>query len=266
MPKKKILWKRFRRAFISLHAQKSKGWHDVRAHAINMSCLAACLGLSQYNTKEDELDFADETRDRQAEFTEWNLDNMRHGVIHEDDARKWYEGVTGDKVDELGSAVREDFKWMRGSVDGRVRGKNRNVEIKCPKKMYKEILSFCQNIELIRGQVEKNKFYKNHIKIEHYCQMLGCMWITETPECDYIVYSTENLLGFIYRVFWNQEFWNTYIMPGVILFVIALEPRLNSKGLKLDTSYEDSELVDWEDPENPISKYQFESLEEKIEV
>lgn len=96
---------------------------------------------------------------------------MQHGIDFEDEARNIYELETGNKVDQVGFVVDND--WVGVSPDGLI-GNEGLIEIKCPSnKVYGEYL------------------ITKEIKKEYYYQMQMQLLVTNRIWNDYTVYNPE---------------------------------------------------------------------------
>jgi hypothetical protein len=58
-------------------------------------------------------------------------EHMQWGIDHEDEARIWYEGISGNTVREVGFCLREDIDRVGCSPDGLI-DPDGLIEIKCP--------------------------------------------------------------------------------------------------------------------------------------
>lgn len=96
--------------------------------------------------------------------TEW-------GNEHEDEARMFYQGVSGNQVQEVGFCSHPRNMYAGGSPDGLV-GIDGIIEIKCPFNG----LNHAKNIIA-------NEFFKSY---EWQCQ--GNLWVTGRKWCDLISY------------------------------------------------------------------------------
>ncbi|MEK7070241.1 MAG: lambda exonuclease family protein [Patescibacteria group bacterium] len=137
---------------------------------------------------------------------------MQHGIDNEDNARKFYEETTGNKVVEVGLCIPLWDKRIGGSPDGLV-GDDGCIEIKCPKRMYPKL-----TIE---------PFNMANITPSHFDQMQGCMAILGRKWCDYVVYATESENVFIERVPFDEKYWNETLYFAIKDFLdktTGLEP------------------------------------------
>ena len=138
-----------------------------------------------------------------------------HGIRTEPEARDWYCNTRKVVVEEVGLAVPKWEPRLGTSIDGDVMGTDGMIEIKSPYEMYKPLRDHIAKIE--NGWTPP-KFYHSHIWESHYAQMQGSMKIINKKWCDYIVYATESNLSYVERVFFDQTYWDTVLLPGIQSF------------------------------------------------
>jgi len=126
---------------------------------------------------------------------------MQWGIEKEEDARKFYEFLTGNKVIQVGFCM-HDSKICGCSPDGLV-GDDGGVEIKCPK---------------LKTHV--GYLLDNIIPSEYYTQVQGSLYVTGRKWWDFISYYPK-LKPLIIRVFPDID------------FKVALEVELNLFSQKL---------------------------------
>ena len=131
------------------------------------------------------------------------------------------------------------------------------IEIKCPEKMYDGILNHLASVQQ-QYELSSTSFYKNdldsklneiemelmkksaflqtlpskqfykkeysHILESHYCQMQGCMAITEKDWCDYIVYATGDNKVYVERIYRDTLYWNQFLYPRICQFLKDFAP------------------------------------------
>jgi putative phage-type endonuclease len=197
--------------FLSLAKQGSQEWLDERQKIITASNFASASKLCEkYATQDDIIRM--KNGEKQV-FSEFSKKLMAYGSLHEDDARKIYQTQSGVKVEEIGLAIPKFNLNLGASVDGLV-GDNGMIEIKCPQKIYNELL--IHNYRLKHGKIF-DKFYHEHISLTHYCQMQGCMAILDREWCDYVVYHESDIPKIlISRIFFNEKFWKEDLYPGLL--------------------------------------------------
>lgn len=145
-------------------------------------------------------------------FSEEALFRMNKGVEFEPRVREEYERQNMCIVDEVGLAVPKfDFR-IGGSSDGRVRGQNRLIEIKCPKFLYPNLKKGIEMGVPTAG-----------IKDDHKYQMLGAMASLNSGVCDYVVYAwgTGDFVQVEYK-FDGGLWWNN-VYPGLVSFVTEFD-------------------------------------------
>jgi len=193
-------------------AQKTKEWFELKKRRITGTGIEACLGESRFTTQEE---YARQLLGLEKKhFTEEEKARMNYGVLHEDDARKYYEDRYNVKVNDCGFAIPTWDDRLGGSPDGLV-GNDGIIEIKCPQKMYIPLYK-----EWERREHDENYVCTNfdHIWKSHYYQMQAYMIILERNWCDYIVYCIPEDKCFIERVPVDKKLWNEYIYPGINKF------------------------------------------------
>jgi putative phage-type endonuclease len=211
--------------------QRSEKWFKYRKYRITGSNFATAANMSIYKTADD---FCHEiVHDIKPVFSEFALRVMQHGTDTEDEARQWYEKHTGTKVKEYGLVVPKWDFLLGSSVDGIVEGTNGIIEIKCPERaIYKPLADY---VEQSKQGIKFPKFYKDHIKPEHYCQMQGGMAVLGKDWCDYVVYVKKNKEKKIrgeavsVRIYYDKNFWENDLYPKLKDFEKKLEIGLNKK-------------------------------------
>jgi putative phage-type endonuclease len=111
---------------------------------------------------------------------------MQHGIETEAEARKVYELVTCETVEEVGLCVSDCGRWG-ASPDGLV-GNDGQIEIKCP------------NLETHHNYILSGKLPTDYIQ-----QVQGQLLVTGRKWCDFVSYFP-NLQPFIVRVYPDLEF------------------------------------------------------------
>ena len=224
----KDLWEEREKIFICKAPQRSPSWHKLRKYRLTASNFAAGAGISNFTTDEDL--YQQKVHDVIPEISDFSRKLMDHGTRMEDPARIWYEKIKGVKVIEYGLAIPKWDKRIGASVDGVVLNPDGTdsegmIEIKCPMKIYPGVKRF-NEAKLLSWK--PSAFYLAHIKIEHYCQMIGGMAILGKKWCDYVVYPA-NGAGTIVRVYYDAEFWDKYLYPKIDDFMKRVESGLDKK-------------------------------------
>jgi exodeoxyribonuclease (lambda-induced) len=124
----------------------------------------------------------------QREFTS-NATN--HGLELENEAIRFYEGKTGNKV--IPSGYIESISGLYGGTpDGLIEGGG-IVQIKCPYQYSNHINNGC---------IDSQEYFKKNYK-QYYWQCQSDMIVTESEFCDYVSYCpqiADNLKMFIFRL------------------------------------------------------------------
>lgn len=170
--------------------QRSNEWYRARYGRCTTSLFSACIGESPYMTPDKALRVIKQEEEPEMNFA------MQQGINLEPEARRQYENVRRTTVQEIGLAVPKWNVYIAASTDGLV-DEDGIIEIKCPVKYHR-------NLELLRNSTD----FKGLIDPVHYLQMQGGMAILNRQWCDYIVYYKDRKKMFIYRVPFDQEYWN----------------------------------------------------------
>jgi hypothetical protein len=129
----------------------------------------------------------------QREFTS-NATN--HGLELENEAIKFYEGKTGNKV-KSGGYIEMINGLYGGTPDGLIEGGG-IIQVKCP-------YNYTNHIN--NGLIEGQEYFKKNYK-QYYWQCQSDMMITESEFCDFVSYCpqiADNLKMFIFRIEANIE-------------------------------------------------------------
>lgn len=124
----------------------------------------------------------------QREFTS-NATN--HGLELENEAIKFYEGKTGNKVNPSGYIERISGLYG-GTPDGLIEGGG-IIQVKCP---------YQYSNHINNGIIDSQEYFKKNYK-QYYWQCQSDMIITESEFCDYVSYCpqiADNLKMFIFRI------------------------------------------------------------------
>ena len=213
--------------------QKSQEWLNARIGRVNGSNTGALAGKSSFKTPEQigkiiagvEIEH----------FEEKNIIAMTHGNLTENSARRWYEETYNCKVIERGLAVPKSDYRIGGSIDGEIVGTNSLLEIKCPKSMYKPILSYMDAKS--HGWIPPANYY-NHIFESHMAQMQQCMFVLQKTSCEYIIFATDDAKVFTQTIPFLPEYWKEhysvisenyekYVKPYLVNTPYPLEPNVN---------------------------------------
>jgi putative phage-type endonuclease len=178
--------------YVSLAPQGTEIWEKQRLKRVTGARVHASTGKSRFSTKRE---LAEEILGRRK--IEQN-DFMKHGVLTEPEARRWYERKYKKKVTQLGLAVPKWDLRLGASVDGDL--EDGMIEIKCPMKMYE-----CAKTD--------------NIFPSHYDQMQLCMVVLDKEWCDYVVYCKPERKVFVKRVEFNRDYWINSLYPQVKKFL-----------------------------------------------
>jgi hypothetical protein len=97
---------------------------------------------------------------------------MADGTEREPKARIFYEGITGNKVEQVGLIYLDERKTIACSPDGLIKSNGtyiKGLEIKCPK---------------LSTQIRRVR--ENVLPKEYILQVQGSMWVTGLKEWDFI--------------------------------------------------------------------------------
>lgn len=110
--------------------QGTEEWLALRKGKITGSRCGAILGLNPYQSRDDVMrEMVREWFGASREFT--GNEATEHGHLMEPEARRFYERLTGMRVDETDFIVHPKYEFIGGSPDGLV-GFDGSVEFKCP--------------------------------------------------------------------------------------------------------------------------------------
>ena len=184
-------------------AQKSQAWLGARIGIVTSTTGAALAGKSSFKTPEQigKIIAGVETE----VFSEKSLDCMSHGNEFENPTRIWFEKTYNCKVLERGLCVSKADPLIGGSVDGDIVGTDGCIEIKCPQKMYRGIVSYTENVE--HGWVPPADYYE-HIFSSHLHQCFQNSWVLGKKYCVYIVNCTFTGQIFTQKIPFSQKYWD----------------------------------------------------------
>lgn len=149
--------------------QRSEEWDKCRAGKFTASS-ALAIATQGKGLETLALQKAIERVTGEKEKTVQVNEYIQHGIDTENEARTIYELETGNKVEQVGFVV--DNEWVGCSPDGLV-SFDGLIEIKCPSnKVYAEYL--------VSDKVDNG----------YYHQMQMQMLITKRTWCDYVVYNS----------------------------------------------------------------------------
>ena len=197
-------------------------WHAHRKFRLTVSNFGGAIGKSSFcSPMEIAIDITNiKPKTTSAKFA------MQHGVVTEPKARDWYCKTRNVEVQEVGLAVPKWEPRIGASLDGEV-GPDGIIEIKSPLVMYEPLQNHM--IKINTGW-RPPPFYHGHIWDTHYAQMQGGMKITGRKWCDYIVYATESNRSYVERIYFNQQYWDNELWPGVQNFLNNIMEPLIADG------------------------------------
>lgn len=212
----------------SVYPQRSPGWHAQRLGRCSSTMNTVLWGTSDYRLPIHGLESL--TGQKNEVFSDYSKMIMQHGTDAEPVARNWYRrelescGYEIKSLRDPGLCVRKDDSFFGASPDGIIdfiadgQLEQGCIEIKCPLRMYEGLSEYRGggHDKAHMNSPDYDKFYSDHIKIDHYLQMQQHMYVTGRKWCDYIVFviSPENLKAglespddvCIVRVEWNPGF------------------------------------------------------------
>ena len=113
-------------------------------------------------------------------------EHMTRGTELEPEARRMYEFISDNKVDEVGFCMHDTLE-AGASPDGLI-GDDGGLEIKCP--------AASTHVEYLRGDTLPSKYKQ---------QVMGCLWITGREWWDFMSYYP-NMKPLIVRVERDEEY------------------------------------------------------------
>lgn len=167
--------------------QGSEAWHQIRLGRITGTRFKSMMAEKSTKTYKDLItDIVGELLTGQAEEG-YSNDIMERGKDLEPEARDLYNDIAGP-VEQVGFCIPDDgdtFQdWIGVSPDGIGSGV---LEIKCP---------------LIKAHL--NYIEANRMPTEYYWQVMGLLYVTRLPFCDFMSYYP-GLKPFILRVYPNAD-------------------------------------------------------------
>jgi len=214
--------------WLNIHPQCSPQWHGTKEklHLVTASNFGAVIGDSKFKTPDQLAEYI--SGYKKQEFSDKSIQVMEHGVKMEPWARQWYIQTYQVEVREVGLAVPKWYPKIGCSLDGEVIGPNGEldgmIEIKSPLHMYKPLI---EHSSRIKAGWQPPPHYHDHIWKTHYAQMQGCMAIMNKKWCHYVVFSTEDKEVYQERIYFNREYWEKILFPGLYNFIEnKLEPLI----------------------------------------
>jgi putative phage-type endonuclease len=135
---------------------------------------------------------------------------MKHGIINEPKARKWYEEIYSN-VKESGLVLHPLIPWLGCSPDGIVDDTDESrgiIEIKCPYNARDlTIDEYMTNKDVCKDSCLEKKDDGIRLKRGHdyYYQIHHNMYVCEVNWCDFIIYTNKDT--YVERVLFDKVFW-----------------------------------------------------------
>jgi len=183
--------------------QYSKEWFEQRMGKITSSTVYNLMTEPKLKSEAGNLSattkeylttkLAERLTGVQREFTS-NATN--HGLELENEAIKFYEGKTGNKINPSGY-IEMITGLYGGTPDGLIEGGG-IIQVKCP---------YNYTNHIANGLIEGQEYFKKNYK-QYYWQCQSDMMVTESEFCDFVSYCPEiadNLKMFIFRIEANIE-------------------------------------------------------------
>lgn len=210
---------------------KGSYWHYAVEQGTKIwlkSRVGRCTG-----TTNDGESFFGESKEEMAEyitgvksktFSKEAMRRMNIGTEDEPKARDWYQNTYQLEVEELGFCIPKFNLNIGASVDGKLKGHNGIVEIKCPGYMYMSLKKYIETYPRPSGN--------SHIKPYHFKQMQFNMGCVGADFCDYIVFSRCGR-RFVQRVVFDEQFWKAMYSRTVKFWNDYVRPIVEDKKINM---------------------------------
>jgi len=188
--------------------QGSSDWKDMRKGRITMSNIGKVVDHAPYykGTKEElALEILGKLK---IEHPPDALRRMNRGTKYEPRVRDLLGRRLGVEIRETGFAVWKQDQRFGASLDGII-DEECGIEIKCPARMYKPILSYMRKREI--GEATDDEI--DHIYKSQYDQVIGNGVITGRKWMYFCVYGIEDKHLFIQKVKVDYKYWNKFLYP-----------------------------------------------------
>lgn len=178
--------------WISKYRQNIPEWLSLRASLKATASRFGCLDQTYVEPDEDHREF------------------MRYGQQTEHQAREYYSRTRNVWIREIGLAIPKWNTQIGASLDGEIIGTDGMIEIKCPLRMYRPLVSSEPH-----KQDENERPYL-WIWTKHFDQMQGCMAICEKKWCDYIVFVPVDNKVYVERIPFFPDYWTRILYPKIL--------------------------------------------------
>lgn len=149
----------------------------------------------------------------------------KFGIETEIEAKTWYAHKWNVIIKDVGIAIPKWNTKIGASIDGEILTLNKNIEVKCPLSLYKNLIPYSSSIYspmddfLEKTKHFNNKELKNIIFGSHWDQIQGQLAITNKQYCDYIVYAKFNKKVFVATIYFDMDYWSTVLYPSICTYL-----------------------------------------------
>lgn len=209
--------------------QRSDEWHQQRLSKFTASTFGALIGSGRAKNDNFTLTGISLIREKiseklTGERTEITGKALEWGIDHEEEAIKFYEEVSGLRVNEAPFIPLKGYEdWAGGSPDGFIEGENGIIEVKAP------FISSNHIAAMIENDIPK----KSHT--QYYTQIQFNMLCTETDHCDFISYDPRMIEDehklFVIRIHRDEEY-ITKIKERLDAAILEMKQTLSAMGIK----------------------------------
>jgi len=165
-----------------------------------------------------------------------NADTAR-GQYGEKEAKAWYEGVIGSRINVVGTVVKPTEPWLSASPDGLL-GIDTILEIKCP-----DPDKFDRYLEQKSYEIYKNMNGEYGVRKTkaYYLQVQLCMYCLNRKMCTLLLYFGRCRDPILINVEYDQEFINNSLPKLRSFYFKKLLPflvdRIHNKTLRIPEQY-----------------------------
>nr|QBK94000.1 MAG: YqaJ-like recombinase [Pithovirus LCPAC406] len=183
---------------------------------LTASNFSAACGLSQFKTKQK---LADQIL--KIIPNDPMNEHMLRGIEKEPYIMELYTKYTGNPIIKSWFKLPDYDHRIGGTPDGLI-GNRGLIEIKCAKSMY---------FNLYKDECMINP--REYIFPNHYLQIMGYIEIFDKEWCDYVVYSPDDHLLKMIRIYRDKVYWNKYVYPKLVEFMETYLKWMNDDGFDL---------------------------------